>query len=340
MIKQTGNIPSYPKPEDYVLGGETAVQMTARVTTGDWTPYLPTTEKQYSITFDTLSCTSFSFCNLIETQMNYLLKNNQIPQEQVEWLKIKGYIDDTNTVNFSDRFVAITSGTKKTGNDLRTVAETARTKGLIPDMMFPFGGSTWDEYHNKNLITKEMNDTATEFLTKFDIKWQWVFFDQDPKMSDDNFNASIESLKTAPLQIGIPTPATHATSLVALSNFRAKVFDTYEPFLFENTPDAYQIHFALMPVITVKEQPKPILYPKVTFSTTLKYGMRNNAQVKQWQEFLIAEKLLATGLNTGNFFDKTLIATKNFQAKYGIETVGQVGPKTRAKANEIIAKKA
>ena len=82
------------------------------------------------------------------------------------------------------------------------------------------------------------------------------------------------------------------------------------------------------------------MYPKTTFTTTLKYGMRNNAQVKQWQEFLIAEKLLAIGLNTGNFFDKTLMATKNFQAKYGIETVGQVGPKTRAKANEIIAKKA
>lgn len=340
MIKQTGNIPCYPKPEDYVLGAETAVQMVQRIPSGDWTPYLPTTEKQHSITFDTLSCTSFSLCNVMEMQMNYLLKSNQIPQEKVEWLKIKGYINDTNTVNFSDRFVAITSGTKKTGNDFRTVVETARTKGLIPDVMFPFGGSTWEEYHNKNLITKEMNDTATEFLAKFDIKWQWVFFDQDPNLSDKDFKASIEALKTAPLQIGIPTPATHATTLILLSSTNAKVFDTYEPFLFENTPDAYKIHIALMPVITVKEELKPVLYPKVTFTTTLKYGMRNNPQVKQWQEFLIAEKLLATGLNTGNFFDKTLMATKNFQAKYGIETVGQVGPKTRAKANEIIAKKA
>ena len=340
MIKQTGNIPCYPKPEDYVLGAETAVQMTERVSNGDWTPYSPSTEKQHSITFDTLSCTSFSFCNTAEFQMNYMFKHNQIPQEKVSWLKEKGYIDNTGTINFSDRFLAIMSGTKKTGNDFRTVAETARIKGLIPDKMFPFGGSTWEEYHNKDLITQEMIDTGLEFLKMFDIKWHWVFFDQDPKLSDTDFKASIEALKTAPLQVGIPTPATHATTLISMSKTTAKMFDTYEPFFFENTPEGYAIHIATMVVITVKEPQKTVLYPKVTFTTTLKYGMRNNAQVKQWQEFLIAEKLLAVGLNTGNFFDKTLMATKNFQAKYGIETVGQVGPKTRAKANEIIAKKA
>ena len=57
------------------------------------------------------------------------------------------------------------------------------------------------------------------------------------------------------------------------------------------------------------------------------------------QQVLIAEGLLKQGLDTGNFFDKTLMALKNFQVKYGIEPVGQVGPKTRAKLNELCSKK-
>ncbi len=339
-MKQTGNIPCYPHPEDYVMGAETAIAQIDRIQNADWTAHLPSTEKQYGISFDTLSCTSFSLCSTAETNVNWLISTKNLPQSTIDWLQEKGYMDDYNKVNFSDRFIAIMSGTKKTGNDLRTVVETARKVGFIPDIMFSFAGNNWEEYHNKALITQEMLNVGQEFLKLIDIKWEWVFFDQDPKMSDENYSSAMKALKQSPLQIGIPTPATHATMLYGITpNKRAKVFDTYDPFFFENFVDDYQMHFAMKIVLSPKEQPKPVLYPQHQFTKTLKYGMTKNVDVVKLQEVLIAEKLLAVGLNTGNFFDKTLSAVKNFQAKYGIETVGQVGQKTRAKLNELCSKK-
>ena len=67
----------------------------------------------------------------------------------------------------------------------------------------------------------------------------------------------------------------------------------------------------------------------------LSLGMRGN-DVKSLQEFLARDpKIYPEGLATGYFGQKTQMAVKKWQQKYGIEAVGIVGPKTIAKLKEI-----
>lgn len=332
-MKQSGLITKYPLPQDYVLGSETAVK--GKVRTSDWKEYLPATEKQYSIGFDTLSCTSFSFNNVVESQLNFMIKKGEFNTDSIKWLTDNGYIEN-NKVNLSDRFLAIMSGTTDRGNDFRTVAECARTIGLIPEKDFPLTGNSFTEYHNKSLITQSMKDKAAEFLKRVKISWEWLFFD-----SASGFNEGVQVenvIQETPIQIAIPTPGTHATMLFGYNkdNEWFKVFDTYEPFFFENNGDSYnpQIGLRVMCSVPVIIAPTPVP-SEFIFKNTLVFGSKGN-DVVQLQRILISEGLMKVGLDTGNFGSITLQAVKNFQMKYGIRTTGNVGPITMAKLNSIL----
>ena len=121
-IKQTGVIPSYPKPEDYITGGETVIK--AKPRTKDWGKYLPVKESQHNLQFDTLSCTSFSFNNVVEAQINYMLEAGELPPEASKWLVDEGYIDKDSKCNLSDRYLAVMS---KTTNKGKKYGKTTRT---------------------------------------------------------------------------------------------------------------------------------------------------------------------------------------------------------------------
>jgi len=70
------------------------------------------------------------------------------------------------------------------------------------------------------------------------------------------------------------------------------------------------------------------------FTYDLYYGLWNNAEVKRLQEFLISKGYLASWLNTGNYYLKTVEAVKAYQTAKGITPViGRCGPKTRAAIN-------
>jgi hypothetical protein len=79
----------------------------------------------------------------------------------------------------------------------------------------------------------------------------------------------------------------------------------------------------------------------------LYYGMKNNEEVKCLQEFLKSQGsvIYPEGLVTGNFLSLTKLAVIRFQEKYADEILiplglergtGFVGPKTRAKINELL----
>ena len=70
------------------------------------------------------------------------------------------------------------------------------------------------------------------------------------------------------------------------------------------------------------------------FNQDLFYGLWSNAEVKRMQEFMIGKGYLAAGLNTGNYFTKTVEAVKAYQTAKAITPVnGRFGPLTRAAAN-------
>jgi peptidoglycan hydrolase-like protein with peptidoglycan-binding domain len=72
------------------------------------------------------------------------------------------------------------------------------------------------------------------------------------------------------------------------------------------------------------------------FDQDLFYGVRESNDVIELQEFL-ADKGFYAGPITGNFFSLTLAAVKQFQTSQNITpTSGYFGPKSRAKANELL----
>lgn len=85
---------------------------------------------------------------------------------------------------------------------------------------------------------------------------------------------------------------------------------------------------------TVETEPMRVV--GVGFSETLSAGSRG-AAVSRLQEFLKKyPNVYPEGRVTGYFGPLTEAAVKRFQAEYGIEAIGVVGPKTRAKLNELL----
>jgi len=76
-----------------------------------------------------------------------------------------------------------------------------------------------------------------------------------------------------------------------------------------------------------------IVKPKFTFTKNLSLGM-TDPEVVKLQDCLAYEGLFTTA-STGYFGPITKNAVVAFQAKYGIDQVGTVGPITRAKLNEL-----
>ncbi|MCK5027599.1 MAG: peptidoglycan-binding protein [Candidatus Pacebacteria bacterium] len=73
----------------------------------------------------------------------------------------------------------------------------------------------------------------------------------------------------------------------------------------------------------------------IKFTQSLSKGIENS-EVRELQKYLAQDKnIYPEGLVTGYFGSLTEKAVKNFQKKHSIETAGVVGPKTRAKLNEL-----
>jgi hypothetical protein len=142
-----------------------------KVPNGDWTPFLPSNEKQRQ-GFESMCCTNFSSTTSVEILFTWMLVNNKISAGNLQWLKDKGYFDVNGKINFSDRFDAIISGTSPiTGNSLKAPAEGKRKNGLIPERMLPWTDDH-EAYFDKTSITQEMYALGQEFLKRFPINYE------------------------------------------------------------------------------------------------------------------------------------------------------------------------
>lgn len=222
--------------------------------------------------FETWGCVTFSGLDCIETILNYKIAYKLIPDEQVKWLKDKGYMDDDGYLNFSDRFIHILSGTGKQGNSFDTVAETFRNKGLIPERMLPWGGKNFEEYADKNVITQAMLDLGKEFLTRFTIQHDWVL---TWGTGQNIINTLAYYVKSAPLQNCSPICAgwnnttvkscpsintEHATGTYSITPSYIECHDQYEPVWKELALD-YPILYAKR--YDIIENPDYISYDKL-----------------------------------------------------------------------------
>jgi hypothetical protein len=135
--------------------------------------YLPKGEVQRGVE-DFMDCATRGPINILEIKFNYLLKNKKFLPENEAWLREKGYIDE-NGITFSDRFIAIRSGTSRTGNSLKAPLEAIRKQGLIPKRMLPSKADmTFGQYIDNSEITGSMLALGIAFTERFPINYEKV----------------------------------------------------------------------------------------------------------------------------------------------------------------------
>lgn len=306
-IEQTGLIVQIPSSTDWFLKGNEK----PNIIPIDWNKYVPIGENQnVKFVFDTGSCATFSALNSLETQ----LKLTNLPDEHKLFLQKNGYYKN-GEINFSDKFTAIVSGTTKQGNTFQNVGNSIRHDGLLPDSLLPFGNEkTWEDWHNPNQITNYHIQLAKEFSSYFDVTYYFVVFNNDGNLTDEELSLIQQALNTAPVQIAIPFPATHATLLLEINKDNYTIYDTYDPFIFKKDK-TIGIHYgAQYSIVPKKVQSKP---------RTLRLGDRG-IDVSELQ---IELKIQQDGV----FGKKTESAVKIYQKKNGLTSDGIFGEKTRSK---------
>jgi hypothetical protein len=126
---------------------------------------------------DFMDCASRSPVNDAETKDTGLVKERIYSEGNIKWLKDNGYWNEANQgIEYSDRFIAINSGTTRNGNSLKAPVEAIRKYGMIPKKMLPARSDmTWSEYHRKEDITQEMYNLGQEWWKRFGYNYEKVF---------------------------------------------------------------------------------------------------------------------------------------------------------------------
>lgn len=369
-----------PKSTDWKSGGESGISGAVVNAASDWRSHLPVPKCQLikvnNVSYgDTESCTNFSITNDVATYLQYLIDTNQMPAPQLAFLQNNGYIVD-GKVDISPRFSAITSGTTgENGNSLPAVWQAARTIGLVPDADCPFPISQWAAkiatgtftvqdlwaiWFDKNAVTPAALAKAQQFVSLFQIQYQWVSYP-----GAEGTPASLkQALQTAPLQLatavcsgwntddpiqGCGAGTAHATTMTCVEATCYDIFDHYNPYQKQFALD-YVITYAMQGVV-VPVNNTPVTYPapagfKHTFTTVLSPGMQGTEVVALQNALKVLGFFPLTVQSTGNFVvdGVTETAVKAFQVKYGIVSsgtptttgYGNVGPHTIAELNKLI----
>jgi len=266
MKKQSGFLYKL-KPTDYRLGASPIVWEEVNPAR-DWREYLPSGEKQYNFSFDTMSCTTFSALNVIETCINFLIETKRLPTMQREALEKLGYVKN-GKMNCSDRFTAIMSGTTEQGNYFQNVLDSIRKDGLLPEADFRFKGKSWKEYHDVSQVTQEMKDKAKKVLDILDIAYEWG------EVSDKKLD---EALKSSPMQVAVTKE--HPGHAIMLSKVDWE-FETYSPYSRERKRTiAYSMRIQVKPK-AVEPKPEPVKVKYKYFSE--KEVAKFNLVPKLWE---------------------------------------------------------
>jgi len=238
--------------EDTDFAGGT-LPFEVRIEDSNWNKleYLPTGEIQRGFNGDKLNCVTQSNHNSFELQLNQMIVAKTLPLSHFIWLNEKGYFDENGKLNFSEKYNSILNKTAKyKGNWLYKVANDARDNGLIPQSMLPENvDDTWDDYFNPNQITQEMLDLGREFLTLFEIFYEWI--------DDTSVENLVKQLQHAPIQVVFPRHAVvEITSKEALMDY----YDSYNPYVKEKAQNQITSYMKLIinPIMTLPENIKII----------------------------------------------------------------------------------
>lgn len=138
---------------------------------------LPDGEVQRALE-DMMDCATRGPINILEALFSYGVQNRLFSEGNIQWLRDKGYVQNVNSLErvlFSDAFIAIKSGTRRTGNSMKAPIHAIYKNGLIPKVMLRLEPwMKWDDYHNPARITMEMEDLGRAFSKRFAINYEQV----------------------------------------------------------------------------------------------------------------------------------------------------------------------
>jgi len=140
--------------------------------TAQWLDYLPMYEAQKGKLVDTMACVSYSLLNILEILAIYKYEENR---------------------NKSDRFTSKVTGTTRTGNSMRRVADyTRKNYGVVneEDWDWDRDSMTWAEYYSN--IPEDVMAKGRAWLKEWDFKYQSVY---------PHKNLMKEALKVSPLWV-------------------------------------------------------------------------------------------------------------------------------------------
>lgn len=213
-----------PVAKDWRMGGVSGASKEVLRKDGNYTKFLPSLEIQRGVYGDTMACVTFSALNCLETIANLM---------GMPW-------------NKSDRFTAKMSGTTKSGNYLRLVAESIRKHGVVDEEVWPYPREQrrpvfdWDQYYAE--IPSNVIGEGARWAWKELVQWEWVGV-QDLR----------EALVYGPIQVTVrawPKPQenglytdggikdrNHAVMLFNATDEYYEIFDHYEKSIKRLVPD-------------------------------------------------------------------------------------------------------
>ncbi len=132
-----------------------------------------------------------------------------------------------------------------------------------------------------------------------------------------------------------------ATCMMALSPLRTSAQTTDVSALVQQIQALLETINGLQQQIATLQGQQNVLRGEIKESLALTRELRrgmSDEEVKVLQEILATDpSIYPEGIVSGMYGPLTEKAVKNFQKKHGIEQVGNVGPKTRAKLNELLS---
>ena len=291
-----------------------------------WPDFLPVTELQYDIIFDTMGCASFSLSNVIETQVNAHVARGKFTAWAIKRMTNLGILVD-GKLNASDRVIVVGSGTDTRGNTMQNVINFVRKNGLVAEKLWPFTPDmTRAQYFSE--IPERILEEGRKMKWIIKIAYEWVITDLTAPA--DRAAIIRKQLEQAPLWAAIPicpgyndgelvcscnkTVPEHCIELAACDDKKVTIGDQYPPAIKELALD-YPFLWVMKVVVTPVE---PLILPR-----NLYFGCVGE-DVKRLQAFLGV-------LQTGFYGLQTTKAVGDYQSDCGITpTYGYCGPKTRA----------
>jgi hypothetical protein len=254
-FQPNGFVQQGPQGKDYIQGVNSPLKPQPINPSGDWAGFVPNGERQSDAKgFDTNDCTGFGYTNAVETRINFLIRNKLLSVSAMKFLTDNGYLDPNGEPNFSDRALGSMAGTTQAGNSMGKVAETARTKGLVPESKWTWDRTlpmTAEQYYEP--VPQELLDLALEFLSYFELPYEWC-------------TGTADDFRHAPLYVGLctcdgwNTPPVQACNqgnatnhAVCQVNASPEIYDSYPPYL-KQLAGGYPIPYKMKVLVAPKGQ--------------------------------------------------------------------------------------